>query len=504
MIAYAWGIAAPILCTLVDWPLRHIMGSASILLLYLLGVFLVASQFGRGPSVLASLLSAPAFAYFFAPPIFSLAITDPNNVMGLGVMLIVAHVTSNLVEKLRTQAEASIQRVRRAKALHRLSEALSEAQSEADIEKVAIERIADEFHSNAVLFHANPESAFRKNMDFYEINSSDHFDTNHSRQLYPAKDFYLQDSVISKEASYIPLHGQSGTQGFIVMAPGFSLPTNEPEEMRFFETFIGQIAQGLERVRLSDQARDVSLQVESETLRNSLLSAISHDLRTPLTRILGAASTLVEQNEKLAPATRQEFALAIRDEAQHMAELMSKILDMARLTTGKIVLHREWNAVEEIIGSALARLDTALDGRKVSLDVPDSLPLVKVDAVLIQQVLINLIDNAIKYSPQGSPLDIHAELASDRLIIAVADRGPGITIQQREKLFEKFHRLNPETAQTGVGLGLTLCRSIMEAHDGQVTVHSRTGGGSLFKLVFPVNEQPNLTELGEDSMDLHD
>ena len=504
MFAYGWGVAAPIICTLVDWPLRHIIGSASILLLYLLGVFLVASQFGRGPSILASLLSAPAFAFFFAPPIFSLAITDLNNVMGLGVMLIVAHVTSNLVEKLRTQAEVSVQRVRRAKALHRLSEALSGARNESDIKKVAIERIADEFHSDSVLFHLNPDAIPCKSSSYLEMDLPDHVDSNLVRQLHIPSPFEAKGSGYREEALCIPLNGQTGTLGAIVMAPGFSRPTEEPEEMRFFETFIGQIAQGLERVRLSEQAKDVSLQVESETLRNSLLSAISHDLRTPLTRILGAASTLVEQNETLSPVTRHEFALAIQDEAQHMADLMSKILDMARLTAGKLVLHSEWNAVEEIIGSALARLDSALNGRKVNLNIPDYLPLVKVDAVLVQQVLINLIDNAIKYSPLGSPLDIHAELASDKLIIAVADRGPGIPPEQSEKLFEKFHRLNPESPQTGVGLGLTLCRSIMEAHDGRVAVKARSGGGSQFELEFPVYEQPTVTELVEHSIDPYD
>jgi two-component system sensor histidine kinase KdpD len=502
--AYAWGVAAPIICTLIDWPLRNIIGSASILLIYLLGVFLVASRYGRGPSILASLLSAPAFAFFFAPPIFSLAITDLNNMMGLGVMLVVANVTSNLVEKLRTQAEVSAQRVRRAKALHRLSEALSEAHNEADVRRVATERITKEFGSDSVLIIAHPKLPSETPSPHLEADFPVYVGKDLIRRIHASTPTALSNLGDGREPLYIPLHGESGIQGFLVMAPGFAATTGEPEQQRFFETFTGQIAQALERVRLAEQAKEASLQVESEALRNSLLSAISHDLRTPLTRILGAASALVEQDEALTREARHEFTLVIQDEAQHMADLMSKILDMARLTAGKIVPHREWNAVEEILGSALARLDSALSGRKVTLRIPDSLPLIRVDAVLMQQVLINLIDNAIKYSPSGSPIEICAERKPELMIIGVADRGPGIPPKQMDKLFEKFHRLNPESAQTGVGLGLALCQSIMEAHEGRIIVERRDGGGSLFQLEFPVNEQPVMTELIENPVEPYD
>ncbi len=502
-IAYGSGIAAPIICTLIDWPLRHIIGSASILLIYLLGVFLVASQFGRGPSILASLLSAPAFAFFFAPPIFSLAITDLNNMMGLAVMLVVAHVTSNLVEKLRSQAELAAQRVRRAKALHVLSEALTEARNDFEIQTVAAERITDEFGSDSVLIHLDSELP-GKPLHGAEVKIPRFVDMDFVRQLHSVSLGELKSSGGPNKPLYVPLPGQTGVQAVLVIAPGFTLAHGDPEELRFFETFIGQIAQGLERVRLSIQANESSLQIESEALRNSLLSAISHDLRTPLTRILGAASALVEHDDTFTTAARHEFASAIQDEAQHMADLMRKILDMARLTSGKLVPHLDWNAVEEIVGSALARLDTALQGREVILRIPDSLPLVRVDAVLLQQVLINLIDNAIKYTFPGSPIEICAALEPQILLLTVADRGPGIPRGQGDRLFEKFHRLNPESPQTGVGLGLALCRSIMEAHDGVITVNPRVGGGSLFELRLPIIDQPLLKELAESPEQPHE
>jgi two-component system sensor histidine kinase KdpD len=251
-----------------------------------------------------------------------------------------------------------------------------------------------------------------------------------------------------------------------------------------------QLAQSLKRVRLAGEARKAYVQAEAESLRNSLLSAISHDLRTPLTRIMGTASALAEPNESLSPVERYELAGEIRDEARHMADLMSKILDMARLTAGTLVLQREWNALEEIVGSALNRLDALLRGRPVRVELPEHLPLIRVDAVLLQQVLVNLVENAAKYSLPGSSIDIAAQCAPAALRIVVADRGQGVPAEFRGRLFEKFYRGVPESAQSGVGLGLALCRAIMEAHGGGIGVEPRPGGGSLFLLTLPLEEQP--------------
>lgn len=441
--SYGWGVAAPVLCTLLTWPLSHSFGPASILMIYLLGVFLVATRHGRGASILASLLSAAAFAYFFAPPIFSLAVADTENIVALTATLLVANVTSNLMEKIRSQADIAAQRERRATALYHLSEALSAARSEDEVVRTAVRHIHAEFGAQAAA-------------------------------LFPEMRSRIGRPTDAALPQPLPGTDNSGTQ----------------EEKTFLDTFRNQITQSLERVRLAEQARDASIQAEAEALRNSLLSAISHDLRTPLTRIVGTASTLAEQDASLASAERQEFTRAIRDEALRMSELMSKILDMARLSAGKIVLQREWNALEEIVGGTLTRLDAELSERPVAIRLPENLPLMWVDAVLLQQVLMNLIENAVKYTPAGSPIDISAECLPASLRIAVADRGPGIAEELKGRLFEKFQRLAPESSQSGVGLGLALCRAIVAAHGGEIGVDNRPGGGAVFFLTLPLHEPP--------------
>ncbi|MBS1212417.1 MAG: histidine kinase, partial [Proteobacteria bacterium] len=280
--------------------------------------------------------------------------------------------------------------------------------------------------------------------------------------------------------------------GVLAMQPLSSTQRLDPEFGTFLETFLSQIAQALDRVRLAAEAREASVQAEAESLRNALLTAISHDLRTPLTRIVGTASALVDRDEALAPEERREFTHAIQDEAQRMSDLMSKILDMAQLATGKLALHREWNAVEEIVGATLTRLDKALQDRPVDIGLGDSLPLVWVDAVLLQQVLMNLIDNAIKYTPSGSPIEIAAECSSSTLRLSVADRGPGFPEGTEERLFEKFYRIEQESSQSGVGLGLALCRAIVEAHGGTLGASNRPAGGAIFTLTLPLHESPPL------------
>ena len=498
---YGWGIVAPVICTLIDWPLAYLLGPSSILLTYQLGVFLVASRFGRGPSFLAAVLSAAALAFFFAPPLFSFAISDLKNIIGLGVMLVVASITSKLAEDMRTQATVSALREKRASALYQLTDADSKARELQDIAVITTEKIRQEFGVAAALLYPGKDGKLLSGSEISgEYQQSFKIDVHLAQRIFDEP--FLRPpgffEVGTHGHAYFPLRGSSSVQGILVLASNFQVPQPASEEFDFFCMFMAQIAQTMERIRWSDDAREASFQIESEALRNSLLTAISHDLRTPLTRILGSASALSEQEATLTTEERLEFSTTIQNEARHMVDVMNKVLDMARLTSGRLIPHAEWNALEEILGSALARLETSLCRRTVTIDLPENLPLVKVDAVLFQQVLINLIDNAIKYTPQDSPISIKASMDDEGgMKISVADRGPGVAPADRERLFQKFHRLEPESTQTGAGLGLALCRSIMEAHHGQVCLEPREGGGSVFVIRLPVTEQPNVDHLNE-------
>lgn len=481
---YLWGVAIPFLCTLIDWPLRHVIGPASILIIYLLGVFLVASRYGRGASITASIISAAVFAFYFAYPIFSFAINDLENIIGLSVMIVVATLTSNFVEGLRLQAEIATQREQRANALYRLSQALSNTQNHHQVARIAVEHIFADFAARSVLLFPDQQQQLNYPAEPPLAISLP------GVNLAVAQQSLEQGQVITEEAIaiYYPLEAGQLYQAVLVIEAINAL--DNPDVVTFLDTFRNLIIQTLQRQYLSDQANTARLQVETESMRNALLSAISHDLRTPLTRIIAATTTQIENNSRYSAEERLDIHKVILDEAQRMSELTSKILDMARLSSGEIVLHQDWNAVEEIVGSALNRLQRDLGSRPVRTLLPDHLPLLWIDAVLIEQVFTNLIENAIKYTPNGSPIDISAELLANRVKISIADYGLGIPAGMEEQLFDKFYRFQPESHAGGVGIGLTLCRTIIAAHGGTITATNSPGRGAVFTIQLPIHEPP--------------
>ncbi|MGB9429711.1 MAG: ATP-binding protein, partial [Gammaproteobacteria bacterium] len=259
---------------------------------------------------------------------------------------------------------------------------------------------------------------------------------------------------------------------------------------RLLETFCGQVAVALERVRLARQAHAARLKVETERLRNSLLSAISHDLRTPLAAIVGASSSLLEEDAKLAPIARRELSHDILESAQRMSELVNNVLDMARLQAGAVKINRQWYPLEEVMGSVLTRLKERLKPYPVTIDLPADLPWLSMDGGLIGQVLANLLENAVKYTPVGTPIQIGGTLSDSVVIVEVADRGPGLLPGSEEQVFEKFYRAQMEGSQGGVGLGLTICRAIVEVHGGRIWAENRSEGGVSFKFTLPVFSNP--------------
>ncbi|MDD1620178.1 MAG: DUF4118 domain-containing protein [Methylococcaceae bacterium] len=482
---YVWGILAPLACTLIDWPLRHWLGPASILMTYLLGVFLVASRYGRGASIVASLLSAPVFAFYFARPIFSFAIHDLENIIGLVVMIVVANVTGSLLEKSKIQAELAAQREALASALYRLSHDLSTAQDHDTVAQIAVKHIHDEFGVASMLLNIDAENHLQM-PSYLALPGVDLASAQRIFENRTAK----QDNNFG----YYPLKGSRAWQGILIIQAAQPFPWQGSELSAFIDTFCHLIAQTLERLQFAAQAKEATLQAESEALRNALLSSISHDLRTPLTRIIGAAGTLIESDSDLSVAERQDFNHIVLDEAQRMSELTGKLLDMARLSSGEINLHPDWNAIEEIVGSALNRLDKHLKDRPVRTVLPDSLPLLWIDGVLMEQVLVNLIENAVKYSPAGSPIDIGGLAREGSCRLSVADYGPGIAKGQELKIFDKFYRGIAESEQSGVGLGLALCKAIVEAHGGLIQAGNRAGKGAEFVIELPLRDPPQFAE----------
>jgi two-component system sensor histidine kinase KdpD len=260
----------------------------------------------------------------------------------------------------------------------------------------------------------------------------------------------------------------------------------DAEELRLLETFAGLIGSALERTALVEEARQATLRAETEQLRNALLSSVSHDLRTPLAVVTGATSTLLGDRAPTDEAKRRTLIMTAHEEAQRLNRLVRNLLDMTRLDAGALKVRKELQPLEEVVGAALYRLDDRLRGRPVGTDIPSDLPLVPFDGILIEQVLINLVENAVKHTPHGSPIDVAARIRGGEVEIEVADRGPGVDRSNVERVFEKFYRVH-EGEGGGVGLGLTICRGIVSAHVGRIWVEARRDGGASFRFTLPLD-----------------
>jgi two-component system sensor histidine kinase KdpD len=301
------------------------------------------------------------------------------------------------------------------------------------------------------------------------------------------------DTLSGASALYLPLVAASKTVGVIGILPNSPQTFFDQEQVHALESFANQAAMAIERAFLSEEAQQALLRAETETLRNTMLSSVSHDLRTPLAAITGAATTLLQQDITLDQPDRRELVETISEEAEHLNRIIRNVLDMTRLEAKAITVKKEWQSLEEIVGVVLDRFSDKLKGRTLSADLPADLPLVPFDPLLIEQVLMNLLDNALRYSPQGTPLSLSAMVREDALLVELADRGPGIPKDSEERIFEKFVR--GSAAGGGIGLGLTICRAIITAHGGRIWAENRSGGGAVFRFTLPLGgEQPHLEE----------
>jgi two-component system sensor histidine kinase KdpD len=298
------------------------------------------------------------------------------------------------------------------------------------------------------------------------------------------------DTLAGSEGLYLPLGASRGTVGVLGVRPVQPRRFLSPDQLHLLETFANQTAVAIERAHLADEAQRAQIQIEAERLRNSLLSSVSHDLRTPLAVITGSASSLLEGEAAFDAPTRRELTQTIFDEGNRLNRLVSNLLDMTRLEAGAVQAHKEWQPLEEVVGAALTRLEQHLLGRTMSVSLPAGLPLVPLDSVLIEQVLVNLLENALKYTRPDTPIDIAAWSADGAVVVEVADRGPGLPPGDEQRVFEKFYHTQRTGRDTGVGLGLTICRGFVEAHGGRLWAENRPGGGARFRFTLPLGGPP--------------
>lgn len=480
----AWAAAAAVLATALAFPLRGALAEANLILIYLLAVAFVSVRFGRRPGILASFLAVLAFDVFLVHPYLSLTVTDPQYLLTFAIMLAVSLIISHLTASLSHQAQIAQQRERRAIALFELSRDLSGALSVEHIVEIGERHLRAAFHARAMFLFPGADGRLVANAG----------DLAGAVPLIARLAFERASATTSAGIHYLPLRAPMRTRGVLLLFPPAPPQAPSPEQERLLQTCAAQIALAVERVHYVDVAHGAMLAVESERLRSSLLAAISHDIRTPLAAIVGLASTLAS-GPALAAATSRELARDIEESAQRMNRQVANLLDMARLHGGAVTLNRQWQMLEEVVGSALEEQAGALAGLRVDVALPATLPLLNVDAVLLERVLCNLLDNAAKYAAGGAAIAISAQVAGDCVQVAVEDSGPGIAPGMEEQIFSMFTRGGPETARTGVGLGLAICRTVIEAHGGTIGAANRPQGGARFVFTLPLGSPPGAEEL---------
>lgn len=497
-VGYAWAVASCVLVTLLAAPLLPYLDLANIVMLFLLAVVFVAVRFGRGPAVLAAFLGVGSFDFFFVPPRFTFAVSDVQYVVVFGVMLAVALIIGHLTSGLRYQARVSSHRETRARALYELARELSGLLAREDVIRISDRHIEASFHAKAVILLPDLQEKLHE-PGAADADSLPKVDLAVAQWVFDngkAAGFGT-DTLPGTRVHYAPLPSPVRTRGVLALQPEMARLLLIPEQRRLLETFAVLIAIALERVHYIEVAQDALVRMESERLRNSILSALSHDLRTPLTALLGLAESLTLTKPGLSGA-QLELASAIRDEAARMSELVNNLLDMARLEAGEVRLNRQWQPLEEVVGSAVKAREHLLASHELRIDLPKDLPLVEFDAVLMERVLCNLLENAAKYTPAHSEIRIEAAVRNAELQVSVADNGPGLAPRSEEAVFEKFTRGERETATPGVGLGLAISRAIVEAHRGRIWAGNDPAGGARFTFTLPLGKPPALPAASED------
>ncbi len=489
---YFFAIATVLVCTALGWLIFRRLSITDVAMVYLLGAMVVASRCGRGPSVMTAVLSIALFDYLFVPPFFTFEVSDLNYLLTFGTMLVVALLISGYTLRIREQAQLARDREHRTAALYALSRDLGDTRTRDQVVTAARKHLGDSFASAAQVLAPNALAELVPLEPIAPTPVLDEKERGVADWVFRRGELAGAGTATLPAASalHLPLIGPSGVVGVLVIGSEDLGRFEDPSERHLLEAFAGQVGTALERVTLAEKTQQARLEVEAERLRTSLLSSLSHDLRTPLAVITGAASSLRDTSGTLAAGARSDLLDSILEESQRMNRLIANLLDMIRVETGSLQVQKEWQPLEDAVGVALIRLGDRLKDHPVEVRLPPDLPLVPLDAVLLEQVFINLLENAAKYTPPGTPIEIAASEGAGLVNVSVSDRGPGITPGEEERIFEKFHRSEGAPPGKGVGLGLTISRGIVMAHGGRIWAENRPDGGAAFRFTLPLVGPP--------------
>ena len=498
--SYAFTLLVVAVATALCFALDIILGGrferVNMVMVYLLGVAFVSSRYGPQESLAYSFSSVLAFDFFFVPPRFSFSVSDTQYVFTFCVMFGVALLISTLTQRMRAQADSASRRERRTAALYTLSKQLARSRTKVEIATATCASVLEVIDADvAVLMPDDGKKLSKVASDCAEFDPLN-LDVGVADWAYDHGEEagISTDTLPGSKALYLPLKGTRGAVGVLVVKPNDDIREIEATQMDMLRALANQTALALERTQLAKETHMARLEVEGERLRNSLLSSVSHDLRTPLTSITGAASTLLEG--KASGEQQKALLSTIYDESERLNRLVRNLLDMTRLESGELKLNLEWQSPEELVGSAVRRTERSLANHKLLVAVAPDLPLLKIDGVLIEQVLINLLENAARHTPPGTTVEIKAQKSGGFVRFEVEDTGPGIERGEEAGIFEKFQR-GKRALGEGFGLGLAICRGILKAHNSQIWGRNRPEGGALFVFELQAPEKAPAVQLDE-------
>jgi two-component system sensor histidine kinase KdpD len=477
-------------CTALAALMVPYFAQSNLVMIYLLGAAIAALKLGRGPASAAAVANVLAFDFFFVPPRYSFAVADFQYVVTFGVMLTVALIIATLVASVRAQTLLAGTRERRTALLYAMSRELLSTRGVEDLARVAVKHVAETFASRAVVLAVDTAGQLEYPKNAPMAGSLLHADLAVAEQAHASGTPIGLGTTTLPElaAQFLPLRAGQHALGVLVVEPAQRLRLVLPEQRELLETFASQIALALERARLQEEAEEARVAAETEGIRNTLLASISHDLRTPLAVITSASSALCDPSMHFDAQARRSLSAQIEAKSKEMGEIISNVLDLVRLESGQFSMRVDSVAIEDLVSSALQRLGARLIEHQVEVRVPPDLPPARVDGSLVLQVIGNLLENVVKYTPAGTTVRIEAAREGAFLRVRVDDTGPGLPPGDLERLFAKFHRGRDESSAGGAGLGLSICRAIVNAHGGRIHATQRPGGGARFDFTLPSSE----------------
>lgn len=502
LLRYLGGLAVVIACTVLGLIVLKRLDIANIAMVYLAGVVIAAVWLGRGPAVLAAVLGVAAFDFFFVAPKLSFAVSDVQYLLTFGVMLVVGLLIANLTTRLRSLADTARERERRTSLLYAMSRELAAARDRREVAMVAVRHVHDTFDGDVAILIPGPADRPTAMEVMATAGSPDWLNDREqgvARWTFDhGKAAGVGTQTLPASAGrYQPLSASQGKVGVLAIRPRRAESLSATPQLLLLDTFVNQMSLALERVSLIEGQQTARVEAESERLRSALLSSVSHDLRTPLATIAGAA-TVLQSSVSLPESTRAELTDSIVHESEHLNDLIANLMYATRLEAGVIELNREWTSVEEIVGAGLSRHREALRSRPFRVRVRADLPLLRVDDAMLPQVVHNLMDNALRYTPSGTAIDLSAWATESSVIVRISDKGPGLSDDERLRVFQRFYRGRTAASTgtgSGIGLGLTICEGIVKAHGGRIWAEANAPQGVAFLFSVPIERpQPPLPQ----------